>query len=190
MTSLQGFFVLHSSHQTVYAEAHADDLPTWKQVHSLQLDKLANEIRSDKKDENILDANTSALAVQRKILPLDSLNLTLENERQQRLLNAIGKQKHPLIICASLLSKAPNLGGVARTAEIFAAHSLVIADMTLINKDSFQATSVGAADWIDIEEVNEAVRLLLLWSIMFEGPSDLLSQSTKICSENTFMKRH
>jgi hypothetical protein len=111
MTSLQGFFVLHSSHQTVYAEAHADDLPTWKQVHSLQLDKLANEIRSDKKDENILDANTSALAVQRKILPLDSLNLTLENERQQRLLNAIGKQKHPLIICASLLSKAPNLGG-------------------------------------------------------------------------------
>jgi tRNA guanosine-2'-O-methyltransferase len=63
---------------------------------------------------------------QRKIIPLDSLNLAMEDLREKRIRNAAGHQKQQLIVCASLVDKVPNLGGLARTAEIFSANRLAI----------------------------------------------------------------
>jgi hypothetical protein len=50
------------------------------------------------------------------------------------------------------------LGGLARTSEIFAAQSLIVPDLSVTKMDIFQSISVGAADWIDIQEVKEEVR--------------------------------
>jgi tRNA guanosine-2'-O-methyltransferase len=57
-----------------------------------------------------------------------------------------------------LVDKIPNLGGLARTSEIFAAQSLIVPDLSVTKMDIFQSISVGAADWIDIQEVKEEVR--------------------------------
>ena len=94
---------------------------------------------------------------QRKIIPLDSLNLAMEDLREKRIRNAAGNRKQQLIVCATLIDKVPNLGGLARTAEIFSASQLVIPDIGVCKMDNFKSLSVGAGDWIDIEEVKEAV---------------------------------
>jgi tRNA guanosine-2'-O-methyltransferase len=50
----------------------------------------------------------------------------------------------PLIVFASLVDKAPNLGGLARTAEIFGAESLVVADRSVLKDNLFSFTSLDA----------------------------------------------
>ncbi len=37
----------------------------------------------------------------------------------------------PLIVCASLVDRPPNLGGLARTCEVFRAECLAVADMRI-----------------------------------------------------------
>jgi hypothetical protein len=139
---------IKESLKEVYSEAHDSDAPTWRQIEDLGVDSC-----SDEKDNQIVDL----LNFQRKILPLDALNLALEEEREQRLRNVAGRRRQPLIVCASLVDKVPNLGGLARTAEIFAADRLIVPDLRVIKMDNFKSLSVGAGDWIQIEECREEV---------------------------------
>lgn len=48
-----------------------------------------------------------------------------------------GTQRHDLIVVASLISKVPNLGGLARTAEVLGAGALVIGDKRLATEAAF-----------------------------------------------------
>jgi hypothetical protein len=137
--------------QEVYSEAHESDKPDWKQVEEM----LQSQKGPD--TEVTPDESNSLVNFQRKIIPLDSLNLAMEDLREKRVRNAAGHRKQQLIVCASLVDKVPNLGGLARTAEIFSANRLVIPDMTVCKMDNFKSLSVGAGDWIDIEEVREEV---------------------------------
>jgi len=98
---------------------------------------------------------------QRKILPLDSLNLALEHHEQESLQNAAGRKRQSLIVCATLIDKIPNLAGLARTAEIFAAEKLIVPDKRICKMDNFKSISVTAGDWIDIDECRE--ECLLSW---------------------------
>jgi tRNA guanosine-2'-O-methyltransferase len=82
--------------------------------------------------------------------------------RERRLRNVAGKKKQKLIVCASLIDKVPNLGGLARTAEIFAAEKLVIPDIGVTKMDNFKTFSVSAGDWIEIEECKEEVGDLVI----------------------------
>jgi tRNA guanosine-2'-O-methyltransferase len=136
--------------QEVYRESHANEIPTWKQI----------EIVSNQVDVPIMKPEQKSMDVvnfQRKILPIDALNLTMNEMQRKQALNACGRTRHPLIVCASLIDKIPNLGGITRTAEIFAADRLVIPDLSATRSDNFVSLSVGAADWIEIEECNEKV---------------------------------
>ena len=138
---------MKESLRSTYDEAHEADTPSWKHVEEKIVDASVLE-------ESVENASTN---VQRKIIPLDSLNLALEDLREQRMSNARGTHKQNLIVCASLVDKVPNLAGLARTCEIFAANSLVLPDVSVAKMDNFQAISVGAADWINMEEVKEEV---------------------------------
>ncbi|KAG7359263.1 methyltransferase [Nitzschia inconspicua] len=144
---------IKESLKLTYEEAHANDAPIWKQI-----DQWNAETELIPEGENESGATST---IQRKIIPLDSLNLALEDLREQHLSNAAGTHKQPLIVCASLVDKVPNLGGLARTSEIFAAQSLVVPDLSVTKMDNFKSLSVGAADWIEMEEVNE--QNLLPW---------------------------
>eukprot|EP00531_Pseudo-nitzschia_arenysensis_P002745 CAMPEP_0116122952 /NCGR_PEP_ID=MMETSP0329-20121206/4490_1 /TAXON_ID=697910 /ORGANISM="Pseudo-nitzschia arenysensis, Strain B593" /LENGTH=291 /DNA_ID=CAMNT_0003616837 /DNA_START=39 /DNA_END=910 /DNA_ORIENTATION=- len=149
--------------RNTYDEAHEADAPSWKHVEEKMVDASMDL-------DGASDANENASStVQRKIIPLDSLNLALEDLREQRLSNARGAHKQNLIVCASLVDKVPNLAGLARTCEIFAAQSLVLPDLSVSKMDSFQSISVGAADWIDMEEVKEEVLLSWLLEKKAEG---------------------
>ncbi|KAL3916780.1 MAG: hypothetical protein SGILL_005026 [Bacillariaceae sp.] len=153
--------------RSVYEEAHGDEAPVWKQISQWKAEQaLLQEAAEDSDDEG--DETDDNANFQRKIIPLDSLNLTLEDLREQRLSNAAGTHKQPLIVCASLVDKMPNLGGLARTSEIFAAQSLVIPDKSVTKMDNFKSLSVGAADWIEIEECKEDVSTLeLYWDVYY-----------------------
>lgn len=130
----------------IYSDTHGEDAPAWKQIENIV------------KAEHVTNEETGAeVNFQRKIIPLDSLNLAMEDKRQKRIRNAVGNRKQQLIVCASLVDKVPNLGGLARTAEIFAADRLVVPDISLTKMDNFKSLSVGAGEWIETEEVKEEV---------------------------------
>lgn len=58
-----------------------------------------------------------------------------------------------LIVVASLVDKLPNLGGMARTSEVFGVRSYVVGSLRHLQDKQFQGLSVSAERWIDVEEV-------------------------------------
>lgn len=63
--------------------------------------------------------------------------------------------KQDIIIVASLVDKPQNLGGIARTCEIFGVKQLVVSNLKQIEDKEFQVLSVSADKWIKITEVTE-----------------------------------
>ncbi len=139
----------------VYLEAHGAEAPDWKQMEEI----VATQSREVESGGSHHGSDDIAVNFQRKIIPLNALNLAMESQRQIKLLNVAGQRKQQLIICASLVDKVPNLAGLARTAEIFAADRLIIPDISVVKMDNFQNISVGAGEWIDIEQVRPEVSL-------------------------------
>jgi hypothetical protein len=133
----------------VFQEANSENSPSWQHLEAI----------SHQPDESALENNpaNSVINVQRKIIPIDALNLALEDYRDMRQRNRAGRKKQKLIVCATFIDKVPNLGGLARTAEIFAAEKLIVPDLRVMKTDSFKSLSVSAGDWIDIEECRQEV---------------------------------
>lgn len=87
--------------------------------------------------------------VQRKIVPLRQLYpeyVEAENEMQREGTAAVDEsaakglgERDGLVVVASLLTKEANLGGLARTCEIFNCSSLVLANLKTIESREFQA---------------------------------------------------
>lgn len=65
------------------------------------------------------------------------------------------RQTKDIIVAASLVDKPQNLGGIARTCEIFGVRELVISNLKQIEDKEFQALSVSADKWIKITEVTK-----------------------------------
>ena len=147
--------------EQVYQESHENETPMWKQVADM-MEESSKESSANGNDTATQD--DELVSFQRKIIPLDSLELDLEASRDARLKNARGRKKQQLVVCASLVDKVPNLGGLARTSEIFAAERLVIPDTTVCKMDNFKSISVGAGDWIDIEGCKEDVSVFVVVS--------------------------
>merc|ERR1712238_207557 len=140
--------MIKQTQQEVYAEARLNDAPTWKHVDDI--------LGTDQNNVLCVQDDMSKLVnFQRKILPLDSLNLAIAESNEQRARNGAGRKKQDLIVCATLIDKVPNLAGLARSTEIFSAEMLVIPDTSVCKMDNFKSVSVGAADWINIEECKE-----------------------------------
>lgn len=139
--------------EDVYNESHIDDAPAWKQleIHASQT--------TNSSEQQVAVSETTDVSFQREIIPLDALNLELEGLREKRMRNAAGCKKQNLIVCASLIDKVPNLGGLARTSEIFTADRLIVPDIKVTKMDNFKSLCAGAQDWIEIEECKEQVCL-------------------------------
>lgn len=90
--------------------------------------------------------------VQKKIIPgkfslPDFSSLMLENQLSKKTVN------EGIIVVASLVSRFPNLGGLARTCEIFGVQEYVIDSLKHMETKEFQALSVSAEKWIRVSEV-------------------------------------
>jgi tRNA guanosine-2'-O-methyltransferase len=139
----------------VYKEVHDEDAPEWKQMEDLL-------INAEGVNQALSTPDSDALVnFQRKILPVDALDLRIQSLHENKKFNAAGNKKQSLIVCATLVDKVPNLAGLARTAEIFAAETLVLPNTLVKKQDDFKSISASANDWIDMEECKEED--LLLW---------------------------
>ena len=107
------------------------------------------------------DDQTNVLSLQRKILPHDILSLTLKEASMKTRQNGALRVRQDVIICASLIDRVPNLAGLCRTCEIFAATSLVVPDKGIVHDENFKNIAVTAYEWVPIEEVKE--KDLLQW---------------------------
>ncbi|XP_071637478.1 probable methyltransferase TARBP1 isoform X2 [Temnothorax longispinosus] len=58
-----------------------------------------------------------------------------------------------LIVVASFVDRPPNLGGIARTCEIFGVKTLVIANADCVKDREFQFLSVSADKWLNMLQV-------------------------------------
>jgi tRNA(Leu) C34 or U34 (ribose-2'-O)-methylase TrmL len=63
------------------------------------------------------------------------------------------QERQDLVLCASLVDKATNLGGLARTAEVFRLHRLVINDLSVVQNPVFKAMAVTAERHVPIAAV-------------------------------------
>ena len=93
--------------------------------------------------------------MQTKITPFDELQLGFSEAEQSRRLNPLGRLKQSLVVCAALLDKPTNLGGLTRTCEIFAVDKLIIPDMRICKHDMFKSLAVSADSHQTLEEVSE-----------------------------------
>ena len=70
--------------------------------------------------------------------------------------NAMGREALPLIVCASLVDKVPNLAGLARTCEVFACEAIVLPDAKVSSSKEFKQIAVTAEQWIPCPAVPPA----------------------------------
>ena len=57
-----------------------------------------------------------------------------------------------LVVVASLIDKAPNLGGLCRTCEILGVGALVIGNKNIVKDKEFSAVSVTSENWVPLLE--------------------------------------
>lgn len=69
---------------------------------------------------------------------------------------AAARRCQPFIVCASLLTKATNLGGLARTSEIFGLQALVVPDLSVTSDSAFKDVSVSSGAWMTLAECGPA----------------------------------
>lgn len=74
-----------------------------------------------------------------------------------------------LIVVATLIDKIPNLAGLARTCEVFGAHSLVVADAHVTKDRLFTAISMTSEQWLSIDEVRPSALVPWLKAKREEG---------------------
>lgn len=58
-----------------------------------------------------------------------------------------------LIVVASFVNRLPNLGGIARTCEVFGVKQLIVANLNDTKDKEFQRLSVTAEKWINMLQV-------------------------------------
>lgn len=75
---------------------------------------------------------------QKKILPWNSWNSPYDIDENDSRNSYNNRFRQDIIVVASLIDKLPNLGGLARTCEIFGAKKLVLGNMKVINDPMFQ----------------------------------------------------
>lgn len=116
---------------------------------------IINYIDENSKPEEI-ECSEITTDMQKKITPWKTM---LPNEKELSEIADLSNyrnecnNKQDIIVVASLVDKPQNLGGIARTCEIFGAKQLVVSNLKQTDDKEFQVLSVSAHKWIQIVEV-------------------------------------
>ncbi|KAJ3030730.1 UNVERIFIED_CONTAM: Tar (HIV-1) RNA binding protein 1 [Siphonaria sp. JEL0065] len=95
--------------------------------------------------------NNTDMAFQRKIEAWETMETDFDFSQIRSA--ADGRKRFPLIVVASLVSKAPNLGGLCRTCEIFNAELLLLPNLKVREDPAFLVTAVTSDKWMPLEEL-------------------------------------
>jgi len=123
----------------------------WDVYHELEKkEKEEEEGKKDGDDDDVKQHEDTTIR-QQKIEPWSNLlgfesHLSRQDEVSRR-------RRQDIIVVASLVDKAPNLGGLSRTCEIFRAKKLILPNLKFAKDKVFRSVSVGAEKWLPIEQV-------------------------------------
>ncbi|KAJ3269991.1 Tar (HIV-1) RNA binding protein 1 [Terramyces sp. JEL0728] len=112
-----------------------------KRVEASKSERLKQE--RTKKEHVEIETNI----LQKKIVPWEKITNLDFTQKQD---NA---RRNPLVVVASLIEKAPNLGGLCRTLETFNAELLVMDNLNALKDPNFIASCVSADKWMPIKQV-------------------------------------
>lgn len=90
-----------------------------------------------------------------------------------------------LIVVASFVDRPPNLGGIARTCEIFGVKALVVANADCVKDKEFQFLSVSADKWLNMLQVFEKLFLKFTFKKMLSATFHSLIQIIFIFIKST-----
>ncbi|XP_070524773.1 probable methyltransferase TARBP1 isoform X2 [Cardiocondyla obscurior] len=115
---------------------------------------LPKPITGDAQAESLKNIETlmGLCDIQKKIDPSKPVNLCGEATSEFMLLQDTQSQEG-LIVVASFIDRPPNLGGIARTCEIFGVKALVVANADCVKDKEFQFLSVSADKWLNMLQV-------------------------------------
>ena len=142
------------------------------------LDTIVNIIKSSSENEEsdqvvrAVDNGNGEVQIdslQTKIIPFDELNIAIEDEILSRNRNECGRQRQPLIVCASLVEKVTNLAGICRTCEVFAVEKLLVSSLQACKSEEFKSISVNAELWVKLEQVTATDLVQYVQAVKSEG---------------------
>lgn len=90
-------------------------------------------------------SHVNSTETQKKFIPVESTS-NIESPR-------LPESTRNLIVVASLIDRAPNLGGLTRTCEIFAVSQLVVNNLDITRNKEFTSLSITAEKHVDLVEV-------------------------------------
>lgn len=96
---------------------------------------------------------TPAEDYQTKMVPWHMLRLDEAESREAVLRSG---RRLPMVVCASLLDRAPNIGGLTRTCEVMGLESIAIDNLKIMQSKDYTAVAVTADKWIRTEAVPAA----------------------------------
>ncbi|KAI4458168.1 rna methyltransferase [Holotrichia oblita] len=119
-----------------------NDIPVSGNV--INIENSAN--KRNNPDDIIVDYSVNNL--QKKILP--DYDLMVRDESKTK--------HHPeLILIATLVNSSANLGGIARTCEIYGVKQLVVSDRKVLTSKEFKSLSMSSENWVDILEIKQDI---------------------------------
>ncbi|XP_078052515.1 tRNA (guanosine(18)-2'-O)-methyltransferase TARBP1 isoform X2 [Augochlora pura] len=163
--------------QLNFKESHNHPLQIYNPTDLLSKIETSIYIAKSTTDSEFLKKSETNLEelnnIQKKIDPLISANLS-QNFISSSIRESISQKKlllhgEGIIVVACLIDRKQNLGGLARTCEIFNVKELVIANLSQIRDKDFQNLSVSAENWINIREVKPHELSKYLLGKRYEG---------------------
>jgi tRNA guanosine-2'-O-methyltransferase len=103
-----------------------------------------------REDDNQYESST---VLQKKHIPFSDLQLHSEGVCYRGIDVRSGRQQQDIIVCACLVDKATNLGGIARTCEVFGVRELIVPDIQVTKSEVFQNIAVSSDCWLPISSV-------------------------------------
>ncbi|XP_071794760.1 probable methyltransferase TARBP1 isoform X2 [Asterias amurensis] len=105
--------------------------------------------------------------IQKKMIPWQSMSIPgfddLRSEGHDR------SSGGSLVLVASLVNKAPNLGGLCRTSQIFGVSTFVVSSLRATEDKNFKSVSVTAEKWLPMIEVPVSDLAPYLQSMRHQG---------------------
>lgn len=155
------------------------DIPNFRSINgrnstntfSEQITKMLSQTKNVTRcsDETVCNAQN----LQKKITPWKTL---LQDQE-------LSKQIGDLILIASLVDKPANLGGLARTCEVFGVSRLILNDAKIKNNKEFKSLSMSSEDWLDITEVKVGELQEFLLGMKQKGYSVIGAEQTSESSK-------
>lgn len=153
---------LREAMTSLYRDLEAEHHMTYTSIAPAVRGENLFELKQDASSARalLLEGNAEAEAadhysLQKKIVVSDVLAALLPVAPTDKFQNTRGVPLQEFVVCASLLERVPNVAGLARTCEIFAASKLIIPDLRMLKDPLFDQISSSAWKWIQMEEIHE-----------------------------------